>query len=47
MTVVQLDLFGEIEAAEHADAAARDNAAMQAATFLVETPWPDLLIAYP
>ncbi|MGW0162195.1 hypothetical protein ACWDUN_23060 [Mycobacterium sp. NPDC003323] len=43
MTVVQLDLFGEIEAAELADAAARDSAAMQAAAFLVETPWPDLL----
>lgn len=43
MTVVQLDLFGEIEAAELAEAAARDSAAMQAAAFLVETPWPDLL----
>lgn len=43
MTVVQLDLFGEIEAAELADASARDSAAVQAAAFLVETPWPGLL----
>lgn len=41
--IVQYDLFGEVEAAEHMKAAEARAASAAASQFLVETPWPDLL----
>ncbi|SHX98845.1 Uncharacterised protein [Mycobacteroides abscessus subsp. abscessus] len=41
--IVQYDLFGEVEAAEHMQAAQARAASAAASQFLFETPWPDLL----